>query len=287
MHDLVDQPRQVLGHERRPATQQLVKHNTQGIQIGLARDGVVTGLFRRHVTGRAVGPDNLGVVLYELLCGRPPFVAQNLPGLIYKIMHESPTPIQEFRPDLAAPLGHIINRAMQKEPAQRYKTGHEMAMDLAEVFKDLSRPFTELNEEQQLKTLKGLKFFEDFAESEVAEVLKAGEVEQVEPGHEILQEGLESRSFYILVAGEVMVAKGGKRIANLTQGDSFGEMGYLSDAERSASVKAKLPVTTLKISAGIKEWASFPCQVRLTKAFQRTLIERLGKTTQELAKSAG
>ncbi len=172
-------------------------------------------------------------------------------------------------------------------PTQRYRTGGELTAELAEVFQSLSRPFTELTEAEQINILGGLKFFVDFAEPEVAEVLQAGEVRQIPSGQEIVQEGLKSHSFYILIAGEVMVAKSGRVIAQLDRGDSFGEMGYLADVERSASVIAKTPVTVLRISAAVKEWASFPCQLRMTKAFQRTLIERLAKTSGELSKHVG
>jgi len=230
---------------------------------------------------------SLGVVLYELLAGRPPFLAKNLPGLIYKILHDPAPPIQEFRPEIPPPLVHIISRALQKDPAKRYQSGKEMAVDLAEVFKDLSRPFGELDHAQQVQTLKGFRFFDGFSESEVEEVLRASEMEGFAPGQQILQEGWDSGSFYILVGGELLVAKGGKIIASLTPGDSFGEMGYLAESERSASVIAKSPSAALKISAGIKEWASFPCQVRLTKAFQRTLIDRLNKTSEDLSKHVG
>ena len=83
------------------------------------------------------------------------------------------------------------------------------------------------------------------------------------------------------------MVKGEKPIATLSAGDCIGEMGYLVEGERTASVVCRSSVTVLKIRASIKEWASFPCQVRLTKAFQGTLIDRLAKTSEDLAKHVG
>ena len=53
---------------------------------------------------------------------------------------------------------------------------------------------------------------------------------------------------------------------------------------RSASVTARTDVTAIKVDGALVDWASIPVQIRLNKAFQRTLVERLLRTTMELAK---
>lgn len=62
----------------------------------------------------------MGVLLYEMLSGHQPFVAESVPSLLYKIVHEEPTPLdrarQEITPDLAATVG----QALAKEPRDRY-----------------------------------------------------------------------------------------------------------------------------------------------------------------------
>jgi serine/threonine-protein kinase len=74
----------------------------------------------------------LGVMLYEVLSGRPPFSAANTPALLYKHVHEAPPPINQIRPELPAALGDVLNKALAKEPDDRFMSGREM-MAAAEV----------------------------------------------------------------------------------------------------------------------------------------------------------
>ena len=76
-------------------------------------------------------------------------------------------------------------------------------------------------------------------------------------------------------AGEVSVETQGEVLGMLAGGDCFGETGYLSGAARSASIRACRPVTVLSVSATLLEQVSTDCQLRFTKVFLRTLIQRL------------
>ncbi len=230
---------------------------------------------------------SLGVVLYEVLAGRAPFLAQNLPGLIYKILHESPAPIRSLRPDVPASLERITLRALQKDRQDRYRTGRDMAADLMDVYRELNRPFDDLSEDDKLKALQELKFFEGFSEPEVAEVLRSSRIEAFNQGANIVRQGEPADGVYVLVAGQVQIVKNDKTIGMLAGGDCVGEMGYLSEGERTASALCMSRVTALNIRAPVKEWASFPLQVRLTKAFQRTLIDRLAQTSEDLSTHVG
>jgi serine/threonine protein kinase len=80
-----------------------------------------------------------GVVLYEMLTGRLPFHAVYEAALMYSILNESPEPIQKYRPDLSSELLHILNRALEKDPEDRYQTVHDMVIDLRRVKKETSR----------------------------------------------------------------------------------------------------------------------------------------------------
>ncbi len=68
---------------------------------------------------------SLGVVLYELLSGRVPFVADTSIAVIVKLITEPPPPID----GLDARLQAIITRVLAKDPNQRYQTSGEMASD--------------------------------------------------------------------------------------------------------------------------------------------------------------
>ena len=88
----------------------------------------------------------------------------------------------------------------------------------------------------------------------------------------------------MLVAGEVTIAIGDRVVGTLCQGDCVGELSYLSNSKRSASIMAVDGVTALKIDRALLDWASIPVQMRFNKVFQQVLIERLARTTFELAK---
>lgn len=229
---------------------------------------------------------SLGVVLYELLVGRPPFMGETLTSLVYKILNEPAPSVARDRPELPKSLALVVHRALQKEPARRFASGRDMAAALETVLAELQQPEPEPSPEQRLAMLRGLRFFAGFPASEVEEVHAEGTWERYESGERIIAEGSEEHAFFVLAAGQVRVLKGDRAIGTLNAGDCFGEMGYLGKTARSASIDALGPVACLKVSSALTEWASLPCQLRLAKAFQRVLIERLAQTSEALAKNA-
>ncbi len=68
---------------------------------------------------------SLGVVLYEILAGRVPFDGESNWTIIYKHIHEPPPPIPNIQP----PIQLILDRALAKNPDDRYQTCHDLAMD--------------------------------------------------------------------------------------------------------------------------------------------------------------
>ncbi|HXJ65335.1 MAG TPA: Stk1 family PASTA domain-containing Ser/Thr kinase [Actinomycetota bacterium] len=73
---------------------------------------------------------SLGIVLYEMLTGRPPFVADSAVAVAYKHVRESPTVPSTIVPGIPADLEAIVLKAMAKNPANRYATAGEMREDL-------------------------------------------------------------------------------------------------------------------------------------------------------------
>jgi serine/threonine-protein kinase len=75
----------------------------------------------------------LGVMLFEALTGRTPFIGDNYPALAHSHLYEPPPPPSRFNPTLPAPVERVILTALMKDPAQRYQRASELAdaLDLA------------------------------------------------------------------------------------------------------------------------------------------------------------
>jgi serine/threonine protein kinase/Tol biopolymer transport system component len=85
---------------------------------------------------------SLGVVLYEMVAGRPPFRADTDQGIIYALLTDAPEPLRKLRPDAPAELERIVKGMLDKDPDARYP-GLEPALadlrHLAGVSTGLSR----------------------------------------------------------------------------------------------------------------------------------------------------
>ena len=71
----------------------------------------------------------LGVVLYELLCGRPPFTGPPL-LVLFQAVHREPPPPRSVRPGVPRELEAICLRALSKRPEDRYPNCRDLATDL-------------------------------------------------------------------------------------------------------------------------------------------------------------
>jgi serine/threonine protein kinase len=230
---------------------------------------------------------SLGVVMYEMISGKHPFQGDSLPGIIQKITETPHTPVAEVRNDVPAVLGHIVDRCLMKNLAERYKTGLDLAADLSLVFSHIKLLDEEVPGREKFTMVKDLRFFADFSETEVWEVINASSWHQYDPGAEIITEGEIDNSFYIVISGEAQVLKGDQRIDSLHPGDCFGEMGFISAArERTASIIASTALTAMRVRASLIERASLPCQLRFHKVFLITLVDRLSQTTTRISRGS-
>ena len=74
---------------------------------------------------------SVGVVLYELLSGRAPFLADTLPQICARILTEPVAPLLSVRADLPAGLDAVIERCLEKDPARRFQDVGELASALS------------------------------------------------------------------------------------------------------------------------------------------------------------
>lgn len=111
-----------------------------GLAKYLAEDSAVTAAGRIVGTYRYMAPEqllgerldgrcdlySLGVMLYELLAGRPPFDAKTPIELCQRVLEQEAVPLQVLNPDVDAPLARVVHRLMLKDPAERFQTAEEV-----------------------------------------------------------------------------------------------------------------------------------------------------------------
>lgn len=90
---------------------------------------------------REVGPPadiyGIGALLYELLTGRPPFMAPSLQDTLFLIRDSDPVPPTSLNPDLPRDLEIIVLKCLEKDPAKRYATAADLAIDLDRFLRNL------------------------------------------------------------------------------------------------------------------------------------------------------
>jgi serine/threonine-protein kinase len=80
---------------------------------------------------------SLGVVLYEMVAGRPPFRGETKSHTVVSILETEPAPLATFAPDTPAELQRIVRKALTKDRDSRYQTARDLMIDLKSLRRDL------------------------------------------------------------------------------------------------------------------------------------------------------
>ncbi|MFP5578537.1 MAG: Stk1 family PASTA domain-containing Ser/Thr kinase [Acidimicrobiia bacterium] len=96
--------------------------------------GTATYFSPEQAQGRPVDPRSdvysLGIVLFEMVCGRPPFRSDDPLAVAYQHVQEQPTPPRQINADLDPTLEAIILKCLAKTPQARYPSAEDLRADL-------------------------------------------------------------------------------------------------------------------------------------------------------------
>jgi predicted Ser/Thr protein kinase len=115
------------------------------VQHGMTQTGTVLGtsdyIAPEQAQGQRVDEHtdvySLGVVLYELLTGEVPFPAENFVAVAMRHINEPPPPIRDKRPDVSPRLEAAVQRAMAKDPDDRFATMADLCAELEACLAEL------------------------------------------------------------------------------------------------------------------------------------------------------
>ena len=159
---------------------------------------------------------SMGVLLYLLLIGRPPFLGRSLPETLFAIQQQELPDLVRLRRGIPPRLAEIVSRMLAKEPHDRYPSFHAVQRDL----EDLQ------------------------AAGQGFDVIELAE------GEVLFREGDPAEVAYSVVSGLVRVERqsedGLRHLSDLGPGEILGELAILTSAPRSATVHALEP-TVLRV----------------------------------------
>ena len=155
----------------------------------------------------------LGVVLYEMLTGRPPFTGETAISVAYKHVREKPRPPSSVNPEVPAALEAITLKALAKDPQARYQSAEEMrralvAAGAGEVEDTALGATTPIGTGERTEAM---------APVEPTSVLGPGDLHEAPP-----EPPPERRSIWPFVLGVVLVLAGAALAVALVAGNGGG-----------------------------------------------------------------
>jgi len=227
---------------------------------------------------------SLGVVLYELLTGKRPFVADTLDGLVKKILMENPAPPSSLRKGLPKDIDLAMLKLLGKKPEHRFATWTELAFELSRLGA-LVLPPDAIPDSEKFVALKRVQMLSGLSDAEIWELARAGKWSRVPRAQNIVKEGEPGQSFFFTAKGEVKIVRQNRLINMVSAGEFFGDMAYIWGGElpRHATADAMTDLLLAEFEPAEVSQMSLAAQLQLVKALMRNVVDRLTLANQRLA----
>jgi serine/threonine protein kinase/tetratricopeptide (TPR) repeat protein len=121
-------------------------------QVRLTQTGMMMGTVAYMSPEQAKGEEidqrtdiwSLGVMIYEMLTGKLPFKGEHEQSVMYSILNQTPAPLRKVRRDIPEDLEKVIQKALAKNPDDRYGRMDDLVNDLISVSKGFEPRMTAL-----------------------------------------------------------------------------------------------------------------------------------------------
>jgi serine/threonine protein kinase len=227
---------------------------------------------------------SLGVVLYELLTGTRPFSGKSIEALVQQILFEEPAPPSRLREGIPAEIDAVVMRAMKKRPEQRYGTWAQLSVELSRTVA-LALPAGAIADSEKYLALSKVEMLQLLSDADFWELAAAGKWSRAPRGAILIREDDPGESFFFLAKGEVKVTRGTRLLNTVSEGECFGEMGYIRGGEepRHATVEALADVLVAEFRPETLQSMGHQAQLHLTRALVRNVVDRLVLANSRIA----
>ena len=127
--------------------------------------------------------------------------------------------------------------------------------------------------DRKLEHLSNVRMFSSLTKKELGLVAKAADIVNVKAGTEIVKEGSSGHEFFLILSGEAVVKRTGRKVATLGPGSYFGELALLDRGPRSASIVAESDLEVAIL--GHREFSAVVDQVPAVAP--KLLVSRAGR----------
>lgn len=125
---------------------------------GLTNSGIVLGtadyLSPEQARGETLTASSdlysLGVVMFEMLAGRPPFVGPTAVSIAMQHASAQPPPLRPFNNNIPSAVEQLVMRSLQKEPEDRFTSAAEMQQTLRQCAREIAKPRATVSQPGQM-----------------------------------------------------------------------------------------------------------------------------------------
>jgi len=192
---------------------------------------------------------SLGVILYEMLAGAPPFRGEYDQAVIYSILNGEPRSVTSIRPEVPGSIGGIIEKCLEKDPENRYGSVEELTRDIRQI-EAASRPTSPRSAMQKSKELPSIAVlpFRDMSPARDQEYFCEGIAEE-------LINGLAQIAGLRVAARTSAFQFKDKDLDVRRVGKELGVESVLEGSVRKAGTRLRITAQLINVADGYHLWS--------------------------------